>query len=1295
MARAFPAPPMAEYGVQPSTGDWQALRGELVALLDQVEGQYAQQSGNPALAGFAQRVRDLRYQVSADDDDGDDRRREALRSVKRQIERFNDRGEPETIPHADNVLQSAIQQIRTRTQSMAPAPAPRMAPAYQAAPQPMQTMPAPPMPRFDDLANAMAGLSGRLEQLEAELKAQRGNATQVKEIADQVAQLSHVVELLAGAVGETGQVKRLESQIAGLAQMVAQAPRTDLTQLTERLDQVVATVDRLADLQVQQIRHVVEEAESAPAKDSETLQGLRAIEASVRNIYDRIDTLESSNRVAPDQLERVSEAVANISARLEGDSTARPDRLLSLVDALNGRINEIEDRGDALGGLRHEIDGLRVAVLGAIEPRFMAIESQIGALGERLATPPAVEVAGVAQLEAQVRQLVARMDQTSEQLGELARLYSDNEERQPAPDLEALVNLAATRSFEAMQRQQPAPVPVPDFEALAQLAASKASAAVKADTAAPLPPPNLSEASLAAIEDRISRLVEGLAKARPPEGPSGMQQGIERVEDRLARLEAALTRRDVAPASGPMPAPGAVVAPAAAPMAMQMATAIPAEPILPPSGGPSAPQIADLAEGPRDAMPRNPAADAPLREFGFPDLGPVRAALEAKNGPRKRQPGASVPDAGPAVQAAAEPAGRPASAAGPALSFNPANVERPPRPVSSLDVPAEAPFAPAAAKAPLAQAAEVSTASRNTFIEAARRAAQRRSTPQRDSNSLIGKAFARLQPSAPSKPVPLAPMPEPAPVPVAAAMPDFKEPSVAGDAQKPRLGKLRSRQAKAEPAPRKPEPVPEPTPKPFSSIPVDDAPEQSWLSKYRRPILLAASLVAVSFMALNLVAQRFTADQPAAADASQQTAPADASPTPSAAPVSPSPAAAKPADKPVSELATPADSDATSQQTAEAAPGPRLTPLTDPVTTASINPGAAMAFAPATSSDAMPPALTAVNDAAGQPGSTPQCSRHPSPPTPGPRWPAPAAAATPAVADPGAAGALESPVKVELPADGVGPQDLRQAAADGDARAQFEIGAIYSEGRAIAQDYKQAVVWYERAAAQGFGPAQYRLGNLYENGKGVDKDLEQARLWYQRAAEAGNRMAMHNLAALYAGGQFGKQDFASAAEWFEHAADLGMKDSQFNLGMLYARGLGVPQNLETSYKWFALAATGGDAEAIKARDNVARSLDAEAVKRAAAAVSAFKLTTVNLVANFAPIGTWEKNFNPGPAVTNKDVVQKVQVALMRLGFDVGTPDGHAGPKTGDAIKAFERGTGMSEVGQINPRLLAVLGSQPV
>ena len=204
----------------------------------------------------------------------------------------------------------------------------------------------------------------------------------------------------------------------------------------------------------------------------------------------------------------------------------------------------------------------------------------------------------------------------------------------------------------------------------------------------------------------------------------------------------------------------------------------------------------------------------------------------------------------------------------------------------------------------------------------------------------------------------------------------------------------------------------------------------------------------------------------------------------------------------------------------------------------------------------------------------------------------------------------------------------------------------------------------------------------------------QARLWYQRAAEAGNRMSMHNLAALYAGGELGEQQFAAAAEWFEQAAHRGMKDSQFNLGMLFARGLGVQQDLETSYRWFSIAAGNGDADAAKARDDIARSLEAETVGRLEAMVAAWQPAEIDLAANFAPIGTWSKDFDPGAPIVDREVIKSVQEALAHLGFDIGTPDGLAGPKTTEAIRRFERATGMSERGEINPRLLAVLGSQP-
>jgi len=288
-----------------------------------------------------------------------------------------------------------------------------------------------------------------------------------------------------------------------------------------------------------------------------------------------------------------------------------------------------------------------------------------------------------------------------------------------------------------------------------------------------------------------------------------------------------------------------------------------------------------------------------------------------------------------------------------------------------------------------------------------------------------------------------------------------------------------------------------------------------------------------------------------------------------------------------------------------------------------------------------------------------------------------------------------SPVEVELPPTDLGPNALREAAAKGDPRAQYEVGMIFAEGKAVPKDSQEAVKWYERSAASGFAAAQYRLGTAFEHGLGVDKDLDQAKLWYLRSAEAGNRMGMHNLAALHASGPDGDRDFNVAARWFEEAAKRGVLDSQFNLGMLYARGLGVSQDFAQSYKWFSIAAANGDKDASKARDDVARSLDPGQMSTIKQELAGWRPEAINLASNYAPIGTWDKNFNPGAEIDQREVVLGVQIALSKLGFQLGTPDGMMGPKTRDAIREFERVLGMTESGAINPRLLTVLNGQPV
>ena len=123
-----------------------------------------------------------------------------------------------------------------------------------------------------------------------------------------------------------------------------------------------------------------------------------------------------------------------------------------------------------------------------------------------------------------------------------------------------------------------------------------------------------------------------------------------------------------------------------------------------------------------------------------------------------------------------------------------------------------------------------------------------------------------------------------------------------------------------------------------------------------------------------------------------------------------------------------------------------------------------------------------------------------------------------------AAGPREDAASAKARGDYAAAQkDLRPLAESGDARAQYDLGALYSDP-SPAQNVPQAAVWYHKAADQGYAPAQAILGGMYAIGGGVSPDATQA------------------------------------AFWFRKAADQNDAEGQTGLATCYARGLGVPQN---------------------------------------------------------------------------------------------------------------------------------------
>lgn len=237
-------------------------------------------------------------------------------------------------------------------------------------------------------------------------------------------------------------------------------------------------------------------------------------------------------------------------------------------------------------------------------------------------------------------------------------------------------------------------------------------------------------------------------------------------------------------------------------------------------------------------------------------------------------------------------------------------------------------------------------------------------------------------------------------------------------------------------------------------------------------------------------------------------------------------------------------------------------------------------------------------------------------------------------------------------------------AKQGSMDAQFEVAAMYENGRGVGLDRAAAVEWYNKAAAQGHSraagavariqdnerrfaktqkqaeigdiEAQYSLGTMYLTGTGVTLDLGSAQLWLSRAAARGHTKAQFKLGHLYYVALGDRVDYKAAYEWFSKAADSGYAHAMYYLGEMHSYGAGVKKDYAKAREWYGKASAAGFSLA----DKSIRELDehiaaekqqlaeAEAARKAAASASAVAATT----AAAAPAPTpAKKAVTPPPA----------------------------------------------------------------
>jgi len=90
----------------------------------------------------------------------------------------------------------------------------------------------------------------------------------------------------------------------------------------------------------------------------------------------------------------------------------------------------------------------------------------------------------------------------------------------------------------------------------------------------------------------------------------------------------------------------------------------------------------------------------------------------------------------------------------------------------------------------------------------------------------------------------------------------------------------------------------------------------------------------------------------------------------------------------------------------------------------------------------------------------------------------------------------------------------QQAAQQGNARAQFDLGLMYAKGEGVRKDEKKAFSWFHKAARNNHVEAKFYMGLSFAQGRGVRKQAQLARYWFKLAVKAGHKQAIAYLATV-------------------------------------------------------------------------------------------------------------------------------------------------------------------------------------
>ena len=126
-------------------------------------------------------------------------------------------------------------------------------------------------------------------------------------------------------------------------------------------------------------------------------------------------------------------------------------------------------------------------------------------------------------------------------------------------------------------------------------------------------------------------------------------------------------------------------------------------------------------------------------------------------------------------------------------------------------------------------------------------------------------------------------------------------------------------------------------------------------------------------------------------------------------------------------------------------------------------------------------------------------------------------------------------------------------AANGDAKAQYNLGIIYRDGLGVKKDDVQSLTHFVEAAENGHMLGNYAVGLAFLTGQGSDIDAEAAIYYFTEAALLGHAISPVEIGNLYFQGTLIEKDLVSAHFWWSLAHDRNAPGASKNLGILLTK----------------------------------------------------------------------------------------------------------------------------------------------